>query len=309
MKKIAKEEIIIRAKKTHGDKYDYSKVEYKNRRTKICIICPIHGEFWQLPDLHIKGQNCPRCAKEYVDSLQKKKAENASKNFEGKSKKVHGDKYDYSKVQYVNALSKVELVCPTHGSFFIRPNDHLNGYGCPKCGFERTAISKKDNVEKLVKKAKIKHGDKYDYSKVVYVNSQTKVCIICPIHGEFWQTPAHHLHGQGCPKCSESLLEKEVRMMLTENKIDFNQSKKFDWLNQQHLDFYLPKYNIAIECQGIQHFKPIDFANKGEKWANELFESNKKRDKLKKELCEKNGVKLIYFNYNDKIINLKNKIL
>lgn len=97
--------------------------------------------------------------------------------------------------------------------------------------------------------------------------------------------------------------------MLIENKIDFNQSKKFDWLNQQHLDFYLPKYNIAIECQGIQHFKPIDFANKGEKWANELFENNKKRDKLKKELCEKNGVKLIYFNYNDKIINLKNKIL
>ena len=97
--------------------------------------------------------------------------------------------------------------------------------------------------------------------------------------------------------------------MLIENKIDFNQFKKFDWLGRQHLDFYIPEKKLAIECQGIQHFKPIDFAGKGEKWANKLFEDNKKRDKLKKELCENHGVKIIYFNFNDKIINLKNKIL
>ena len=309
MKKLTTEEFVYRAKNTHGNKYDYSKVEYKNRRTKVCIICPKHGEFLQAPDLHINGQNCPKCAKEYIDSLQKKKAENSSKTFEEKSKKIHGNKYDYSKVHYVNALSKVELVCPTHGSFFMRPNDHLNGYGCPKCGFERVSNIKKDDTEKWIKKAKIKHGDKYDYSKVEYIDSKTKICIICHKHGEFWQTPAHHLRGQGCPKCSESSLEKQVRIMLTKNKVSFNQAKKFDWLGKQHLDFYLPEYNIAIECQGIQHFKPIDFANKGKKWANELFENNKKRDKLKKRLCKIHGVKLIYFNYNDKIIKLKNKIL
>jgi predicted nucleic acid-binding Zn-ribbon protein len=154
MKKISTEEFIKRAKKIHGDKYDYSKTEYINRRTKVCIICTKHGEFWQGPYEHITGQNCPKCSKEYVDSLQKKKAQNASIFFERKAKLIHGNKYDYSKVHYINALSKVELVCPNHGSFYMRPNDHLNGNGCPKCGIEHVVSTKKDNTEKWIKKAK-----------------------------------------------------------------------------------------------------------------------------------------------------------
>lgn len=195
------------------------------------------------------------------------------------------------------------MVCPSHGSFFIRPNDHLNGCGCPKCGFERTVNIKKDNTEKWIEKAKNKHGNKYDYSKVEYVNSKTKICIICPKHGEFWQAPAHHIMGQGCPKCSESLLEKKVRCMLIENDIKFYQNKRFNWLGKKHLDFYLPEYNVAIECQGIQHFKPIEFFG-GENGFKELI----KRDELKKELCFNHHIKLIYFNYNSKITSLKNKL-
>ena len=309
MKKLTAEEFIERSRKVHGDKYDYSKIEYKNRRIKLCIICPKHGEFYQGAYEHMNGQGCPKCSKEYVNGLQKNKAKIAGKVFEEKSRKVHGDKYDYSKVEYINALSKVDIICPVHGVFKMRPNDHLNGCGCPKCGFEKTASIKRDSKEKFIKKAINKHGNKYDYSKVEYRNSQTKVCIICPKHGEFWQTPAHHLSGKGCPRCSESSLEEQVRMMLIENKISFSQSKKFDWLGKQHLDFYIPEKSLAIECQGIQHYKPIDFAGKGEKWANKLLEDNKKRDRLKKELCETHGVKIIYFNYNGKIINLKNKIL
>ena len=118
--------------------------------------------------------------------------------------------------------------------------------------------------------------------------------------------------GSGCLKCSESKLEREVRTLLEENHIDYIQECDhtiFKWLKKLRLDFYLPKYNIGIECQGLQHYKPVDFANKGEEWALDTFQKNKKRDTIKKTLCNENGVKLIYFKYNDKIITLKNKIL
>ena len=115
------------------------------------------------------------------------------------------------------------------------------------------------------------HGDKYDYSKVKYITANDKVCIICPEHGIFWQSPAVHINGKhGCPKCNSSKLENSVRNFLIENNFNFEEQKTFEWLKykgNQYLDFYLPDYNIAIECQGIQHFKPVDFANKGDKWA------------------------------------------
>ena len=109
-------------------------------------------------------------------------------------------------------------------------------------------------TEEFIKKAKHAHGDKYDYSKVNYIDCKTKVCIICPIHGEFWQTPQYHLNGCGCQVCKESKLEISLSKFLIENSIKFDYKKQFKWLGKQHLDFYLPEYNIAIECQGKQHF-------------------------------------------------------
>ena len=117
--------------------------------------------------------------------------------FIAKAKLVHGDKYDYSKVEYVGALTKVCIICPKHGEFCQEANSHLRGQGCPKCKYEKQTCT----TDEFIAKAKKIHGDKYDYSKVEYVNDRTKVCIICPKHGEFWQTPNHHLSGCGCPKC------------------------------------------------------------------------------------------------------------
>ena len=115
------------------------------------------------------------------------------------------------------------------------------------------------STEEFIKRAREVHGDKYDYSKVEYVNSRTKICIICPKHGEFWQLPTGHLDGYGCPFCNERNLEKETREFLTKQNINFEFQKHFDWLGRQSLDFYLPDYNIAIECQGSQHFEPNEF--------------------------------------------------
>ena len=131
-----------------------------------------------------------------------------TKEFIEKAKEVHGDKYDYSKVEYIDANTKVCIVCPIHGEFWQKPSNHLQGKGCLVCAQRRNTITK----EEFIKKAREVHGDKYDYSKVEYITSTTKVCIICPKHGEFWQTPCSHLQGCGCNKCrslaTEEFIEK-----------------------------------------------------------------------------------------------------
>ena len=129
--------------------------------------------------------------------------------FISKSKLIHGDKYDYSKVEYVNNHSKVCIICPEHGEFWQSPEKHLIGQGCVKCSYIERNVKKTDTVEKFIQKSKKIHGNKYDYSKVNYVNTNTKVCIICPKHGEFLITPNNHLRGKGCPKCNQSKLERD----------------------------------------------------------------------------------------------------
>ena len=295
MKRLTTEEFIKRAKKAHRNKYDYSKVIYENCNKKVCIICPKHGEFWQLPITHIKGGGCPKCA-----GVKK----HTTEEFIELAKKVHGDKYDYSKVKYINNKTKVCIICPKHGEFWQTPNTHLSGQGCPKCSYEhgrcnkvssKTAWNGKDG---FIKKADIVHNNKYDYSKVKYINNKTPVCIICPEHGEFWQRPDNHLHGQECPVCKTSKLENDILKWLKNKNIQFEYQKKFEWLkskqNYLRLDFYIPKYNIAIECQGIQHFEPIDFFG-----GKKILFSQQKWDKLKKDLCESHNVKLLYYTTTD----------
>ena len=187
-KKLTTEEFIKRATEVHGDRYDYSKVEYVNNKTPIVIICADHGPFEQLPNVHLSGHGCPTCSG---------RKRSTTEEFISKAREVHGDKYDYSKVEYVNMAKEVCIICPEHGEFGQRPSNHLNGAGCPKCSHP----SSKYTTEEFIAKAREVHGDKYDYSKVKYINNKTDVCIICPEHGEFYQKPSQHLQGHGCDKC------------------------------------------------------------------------------------------------------------
>ena len=276
-------EFIKCAREIHGDKYDYSKVEYVNNHTKVCIICPIHGEFWQMPNSHLKGCGCKKCAQIIIGNYTR----NSKEQFIEKAKKVHGNKYDYSKVEYVNAHTKVCIICLDHGEFWQTPHKHINTKrGCSKCGG-----SDRITTDEFIKKAIKIHGNKYDYSKVEYINSNTKICIICPDHGEFWQTPHNHLLLEGCPQCNNSKLENEVKTLLQNNKIEFEEQKRFDWLGKQSLDFYLPRYNLAIECQGIQHFEPIEYFGGVKTLENQI-----KRDKRKYLLCENNSIEILYYS-------------
>ena len=274
------EQFIEEAKKVHGDKYDYSKVEYVEGKSKICIICPEHGEFWQTPYCHLKGHQCPACSK--VQRI-------TQDIFIERCKEIHHGKYDYSKVNFKHVKKKVCIICPEHGEFWQKPSIHLRGYGCPICGG-----SQQLTTEKFIEKANLVHGHKYDYSKTNYVNYRTKVCIICPEHGEFWQVPNNHLFGAGCPTCPESNMEGEIRQLLLSNGIVFEQEKGFDWLvynRRMFLDFFLPEYGVAIECQGKQHFSPTEIFG-----GEEFYKMTIERDKVKRSLCEEHGIRVLYYS-------------
>lgn len=295
------ETFLIQATEIHGDKYDYSKVEWKNTRTPITIICPIHGEFTQVPQNHIRIKcGCRKCGREIAKAKLKKYN---TLYFIEKAKEIHGDKHDYSKVQCFNATDKVKIICPVHGKFEQIANQHLQGHGCPKCNFDQMAIDRAMGRELFISKAKVLFGEKYDYFKVEYINGQKNVCLICPVHGEFEVTPNNHLSKKsGCPICNESKLERELASILDKQNVKYERQKKFKWLGRQSLDLYLTEHNIAIECQGIQHFKPVDFAGKGEKCANKSFEEIKERDDIKLKKCLDFNIKMIYVVDNEEYL-------
>lgn len=206
---------IEKAIKVHGKKYNYEKVVYKDSQTKVCIICPEHGEFWQTPANHLSGHGCPKCATNRVHERQI----SSTDVFVKKAKLIHGDKYDYSKAHYTKNNVKICIICPEHGEFWQTPANHLSGQGCPRCG--KVSMSKKQTtaVEKFIEKARRIHGNRYDYSKVEYKNANEKVCIICPEHGEFWQTPSAHINGkQGCPACGREK-SNTAKILTTESFI------------------------------------------------------------------------------------------
>ena len=305
-KALTQEIFIERVKQVHGNKYDYSKVVYKNNKAKICVICPKHGEFLIGAAHFLNGVGCKKCSSEKKRKMYTKPLE----TFIEESRQVHNNKYDYSKVDYINGDTKVKIICPIHGEFFQTPHNHIRGNGCPQCKRAFLNKVKTKGTAKFIEQAKEIHGDKYDYSKVEYTNKDKKVCIICPVHGEFLQSPKVHLQGHGCPTCKSSKLEMKIEALLSENSIKFIAQcgkTNLEWLQRQRLDFYLPDYKIGIECQGGQHFKPVKRFG-----GDDTFKSIIIRDKRKKQLCNEHNVRLLYFSdkqYEDNIITDENKLL
>lgn len=199
------EDIIKRFRKVHGDKYNYDKFVYCGMHVKSIITCRVHGDFEQEPHGHLKGYNCPKCA---IDS-RVSKISDTTEIFIEKARKVHGDYYDYSLVKYVNNTIPVEIICPVHGVFHQRPVDHLQHKGCKKCASETIGNKLRKTKEEFISQLKEIFGDRYDYSEINYVNTNTPVTLICPIHGRFEKLPYLLLNGDGCQKCSEEAsLEK-----------------------------------------------------------------------------------------------------
>jgi very-short-patch-repair endonuclease len=402
MRKLSQKEFINKCLEVHGDRYDYSLVEYKSLSSKIKILCNLHGMFEQNSKNHRDGQGCPICSgrviktkneylkhfntskydyslvnntilknNDYIKIIDKdnglvymqllkhhKKNMNPSKiesnslvkklkkihnsTFEYvieketyystdkikiinrknkdqfyyrvdrhlsgmkpskvtinyfliKSREIHGDKYDYSLIKSIKTNSeKVEIICKEHGVFTQRVSNHMNlGDGCPKC-----AGVGKWNTELLISEFKNVHGNKFDYSKVEFKNVDKKVEIICKEHGNFKQNIHKHLKGQGCRFCeSSSKGEEYVKMWLDEMNINYFRQHIFKtcrYINPLFFDFYLPIYDTCIEFDGEQHYKPVSkFGGMGE------FNNRKLRDNVKNKWCLDNNINLIRIKYNE----------
>jgi hypothetical protein len=291
---------IQKAKEVHGDKYDYSLVNYLTNKTKVTITCPIHGEFNQTPNSHLKGDGCPKCG---LINRGNSKTKTLSQ-FISEAKEIHGDKYDYSKTIYTKLKSNVIIICPIHGEFEQTPKSHLRGAGCRKCGRQICGDKSRLTTESFIEKANKTHNNFYDYSKTVYINSRTKVQIICPVHGLFEQNAKHHSLGIGCPLCKESKGEKEVREYLEQNNIKFIPQYKFaDCKNIKPLpfDFYLPDHNTCIEYNGKQHYILNEF------FGEDSFKLTQKNDKIKMGYCQNNNIPLIVIKYDENVFERLNE--
>lgn len=283
---------IARARNVHGNKYDYSKVKYVNSATKVVIICPIHGEFEQSPLSHLKGRGCRRCY--FVVTTD---------DFIRKAIKIHGNKYDYSKVNYINPQKKVCITCPEHGDFLQEPRKHLAGFGCIMCGYKSESEKKRQSNEWFLEKAKQIHGELYAYSKVQYKGMTTPVEIICPKHGLFLQRPKNHLQGAGCPVCKNSNGEERVSLFLDRNNIVYVPQYKipneylFSKNKKMFVDFYLPKHNTIIEYNGTQHYYETHFWSGGRRLC-----AQQERDDAVRKYCKDHKIKLIeipFWKYNN----------
>ena len=283
-KKLTTIDFIEKAKLIHGNKYDYSLVRYINNNSRVDIICPAHGKYKQQARHHLAGSGCLACS-------GSKKGD--TKSFIKEAIKAHGNKYDYSLVEYINAKSKIKFICHKHGIFQSIPSKFLSGVGCFECFKEEYGYI--TSSESFIEKAKLIHGNKYDYSLVEYINKHEKISIICKKHGVFTMLTNNHIQGCGCPNCNTSKGENKVKDFLDKRNINFIQQKRFkDCKNEIKLpfDFYLPKYNTCIEYDGRQHFEVIEY------WGGIVeFKKTKKRDNIKTEYCKNNNIRLIRISY------------
>lgn len=393
--KISLDEFIIKSNIIHNNKYDYSMVNFKTLRDKIEIICPKHGRFIQYATHHIHNKKgCKHCEKENSINTY-------LLNFIKDCNIIHNNKYDYSKVNLVKLKNKIEIICPIHGSFFKRPNEHLNKKsGCQLCKSSkgekkvrsfliknrikfdeqkrfkecinirklpfdfylpklnicieydgeqhfnsvdkwggddrfnniktndsikndfcirnnikliRIPYTEYDNIDTILtenilnyknnikldvlrKKLDIVNDYKYQYNFNNYVNVNSQIDIICPLHGLNIKTAYNALQGNCCTYCDESKGEKEIAKYLDKSEISYYRKHKFkDCKNifQLPFDFYIPSLRTAIEFDGIQHFQPLQIFG-----GKEAYERLKINDKIKNSYCEDNYINLIRIRYD-----------
>lgn len=201
MRALNTDTVIARATALHGTKYGYDKVVYRNKRTKIIVTCPIHGDFEQFPLDHavaVRGYGCTRCGHQEIAARRRF----TKADFVRKAREVHGNRYIYEQTIYQGARQKVTIACSEHGAFSQTADSHLQGIGCPTCGHELCGQNQRLSPDRFIAACSATHGNKYDYSKTEYTRSVDKIIITCPKHGDFTQVANAHQSGIGCRKCS-----------------------------------------------------------------------------------------------------------
>lgn len=295
---------FIKKSKALHEGLDYSVTQYTGAHNPVKLRCIKHDLVYEVSiasnhigSLHQRG--CPKCAREATVAYHTMPLE----DFLFKAAFVHGDRYDYSKVQWVNANTEIEIICKEHGPFKQLPVVHINQKcGCPECGKRTQAAKHSYTQDEFIEMARRVHGDKYTYECTHYVGIDTPIMVNCRKHGPFQTTPHNFIHAKsGCPKCNNPKLESIVESWLKEQNIKYESQKRFEWLRNKRnlvLDFFLPDYNVAIECQGDQHFTHQFLSKKRKEYISKIGE----RDKMKHDQCAEHDIPIIYFVNKDSTV-------
>ena len=296
--RLTTEQFVERAVARFGDRYDYSESVYTTTRSKLTVVCREHGPFMITPNQHLNpssGGGCRLCALR----VQRSAMLSSTVEFIEKAKAVHGDRYDYSLVDYVSADAKVTIICRDHGPFQQVPSNHLMARNCLRCRSEGVNAAFKSTSAEFAAKASVVHGDRYDYSLVDYVNVNVKVAVICVKHGEFLIRPDHHLGGAGCRACRKSRGEEVIAAILNRAGLRYETEKSFDDLKgvghwKLRFDLFIPATGVLIEFDGAQHFQPIH------KWGGvEGLERLQANDRLKDEWVAGSGFRLVRVRFDE----------
>lgn len=292
-------------KQKYLNKYDYSLINPESivdKNTKIPILCSQHGLFYQSLFQHNKSKyGCRKCMFEIQASKRITPREESIQ----KAHSLHNHLYIYDHLPNpVLFKDRVTIICPEHGDFTSSWANHIhksNPTGCPKCKNEKLRQKFKKSWDLWLLDFIERHGNKYKYPlNPIYNNSDDKILITCPYHGDFLQGIFHHASGTGCPSCKSSSGERAIRHFLEKNDISFIEQYRFEDCRgiQKPLvfDFYLPAKNICIEYDGKQHFQPI-------KWfgGEEAFAKSQLRDAIKTQYCQDKKISLIRIKYSENI--------
>lgn len=289
-----REKFIIEANKIHKNKYTYDKVIYIKNDIIVTITCPIHGDFFQIPNSHLQGSGCDKCAG--IERGKKKRL--SLDDFIKRSNEIHKNKYTYTNVIYETSNVNVMITCPIHGDFPQTPGVHLQGKGCNECGYKSMASKNKSNTEEFIEKAKKVHGNKYTYANVKYKKWNINVMITCLIHGDFPQQPNNHLNGNGCPTCINKT-EGKLKLWLEEefkNIYTIIYQFETNWCINSSTNCYLPfdfcikELKLIISLDGDYHYSQESYHNQ---IGNKNIEDVIDRDILKMVNAIENGYSVI----------------
>ncbi|CAB4123077.1 hypothetical protein UFOVP29_236 [uncultured Caudovirales phage] len=249
MKALSLDEYVERAKNKHNHKYSYENTIYLNAKTKITINCPKHGEFLQNPDSHLRGCGCPKCQGKNLSTQEYVAAVSI----------VHQHQYDYSLVNYTGIKEKIKIICPIHGEFAQRAEDHRNGNGCPKC------IRKNLTIDDFINEAKIIHKQyNYDYSLAEheYINLSTTLSIVCPIHGIFQIMAGNLLRGNKCSSCAieQSAIKRSKPIDQFINEANKSHGNRYDYSLVEYKHSY-HKIKIGCPSHGVFEQTPVSHIN------------------------------------------------
>lgn len=293
---ITEEKFLERSKKFHNDFYIYNETKFIDVMSKMTIECPIHGKFLQNATDHMR-HGCPKCGVIKSTDSSRTTQEEMIQNF----KSVHNDEFCYDKVNYINANTKVIIICKKHGEFLMTPSKHYNTkQKCPKCkGLYKT-------TEDFILASNLVHDNYYTYEKTIYVSDQTKVIVTCPKHGDFLITPNNHLRERRCKLCKESNGEKRIRIYLRDNGYKFEPQYRITEcrnINPLPFDFAVFKddgsLDFLCEFQGAQHYFAVSFGSCDSEKALKNFQDLQLRDSIKKEFCKNNSINILYITYKE----------